>query len=93
MLRKVALLFLASLLMGAAVELLSGPLAPLLTSGHLSVRLMGLLLLTGSGMAIFALFAQITGGADLIGFTRRLRKGRENGDGDKRDSMPGFMSD
>lgn len=92
-LRKVALLFVASLLMGAAVELLSGPLAPLLTNGHLSIRLAGLLLLTGSGMATFAVFAQITGGADLIGFTRRLRKGREKGEDGKRDAMPGFMSD
>ena len=67
--RRVPLLALASLLMGAclyvAMGFLAGPLA-----GHLLARGLSVLALVAGGMVVFALFCQLTGAVDF----RRLLK-------------------
>ncbi len=68
--RRVSLLALASVLMGAclyvALGLLAGPLA-----GGLLARAAAVLALVAGGMAVFALFCQLTGVVDFRRFIRR----------------------
>jgi putative peptidoglycan lipid II flippase len=73
-LKKLALVLLASLLMGVVIHFTAGALAPYLKDGWLLVRIAGLGLLVLTGIVAFALFAQLTGGSDLIGLAKSLKR-------------------
>jgi len=74
LLRRLVLVFLASLLMGAVLHFAALLLAPWLTDTWLAVRAAGLALLVVLGMAVFAVFTQISGGADLTGMLKALTR-------------------
>ncbi|MBO0347228.1 murein biosynthesis integral membrane protein MurJ [Roseibium sp. CAU 1637] len=73
-LRKVFFLLVCSLLMGVALHFAAGWLAPLFADGALPVRLGGLALLVGTGLVIYAVLVQATGGSDLIAHAKALRR-------------------
>ncbi|WP_310621980.1 murein biosynthesis integral membrane protein MurJ [Flexibacterium corallicola] len=73
-LRRIPLLVIASLLMGAALWFGALMLEPLYYSEFFAVRAAELLILVGGGMVFFALFVQLTGAVDLLGQMKRLRR-------------------
>ncbi len=73
-LKKLCLILLASALMGVAVHFASIFLSPWISGPHLAGRIAGLAVLVFIGMAVFALFAQITGGSNLIGHLKTLKR-------------------
>lgn len=75
-LRRLPLLALASVLMGAGLILGAAVLAPWLGEGGTLLRFLALALLVAVGMALFALFVQVTGAVDLRGYLRRIRDRR-----------------
>jgi putative peptidoglycan lipid II flippase len=74
LLRRLFLVFLASLLMGVTVYFAAQLLAPFLTDGWLVIRAASLVALVLTGMATFALFAQLSGGSDLVGMVKALTR-------------------
>ncbi len=74
-LRKLALILLASLVMGGAIEIASIWLEPLITAPMLLARLGGLGALVLAGMMVFGVMVQLTGGSDLIKHARALKRG------------------
>ena len=74
LLRRLALVFAASLLMGAAVHFAALYLAPYLAHGWLLIRVASLGALVLTGVVTFALAAQFSGGADLVGMVKALRR-------------------
>lgn len=73
-LRKIALILVASLVMGGAVHLASIGLADYLSDGWFIVRATALGALVGVGMLTFAIVAQLTGGSDLIAHAKSFRR-------------------
>ncbi|MBN9673100.1 murein biosynthesis integral membrane protein MurJ [Roseibium aggregatum] len=73
-LRRLALVFLASLLMGAGLHFAAIWLAPYLGDAWLAVRAASLLLLIASGAVVFAAAVQLSGGADLIKLAKALTR-------------------
>ena len=73
-LRKIALILLASLVMGGVIHLVSGALHPYLTGGGLLTRLAALGGLVLIGMATFAVVAQVTGGSNLVAHAKSFRR-------------------
>ncbi|MBD8891499.1 murein biosynthesis integral membrane protein MurJ [Roseibium litorale] len=73
-LRKVALILLSSIVMGLAVEGLSMVLEPWMASGNLAIRAGALGVLVLAGMIVFAAAVQITGGTDLLGHIKALKR-------------------
>jgi len=74
LLRRLVLVFLASLLMGAVVYFAAGVMAPWLTDTWLLVRAASLVLLVLLGMVTFALFTQLSGGSNLLGMVKALTR-------------------
>jgi putative peptidoglycan lipid II flippase len=74
--RRLPLLAAASLLMGVAVYWLWRLLANWFVDPSLVVRLVGLGMLVGGGMALFALFCQFTGAVDVRPYFAALRRRR-----------------
>jgi len=72
-LRKCALILVASLLMGGVVEAVSIPLAPYLDHGWLLIRIAALGALVLAGIVSFAVFVQVTGGSDLRAHLKALK--------------------
>ncbi|WP_420339381.1 murein biosynthesis integral membrane protein MurJ [Roseibium sp.] len=73
-LRKLMLVLLASLLMGLVIHFTADALAPYLKDGWLLIRVASLGALVLIGIAVFALFAQISGGSDLVGLAKSLKR-------------------
>jgi len=73
-LRKLFLVLLASLLMGGVIHYTAVLLAPYLSGGWLLMRIASLTVLVLSGMIVFAAFAQLSGGSDLIGLAKSLKR-------------------
>ncbi|MBO6933083.1 MAG: lipid II flippase MurJ, partial [Roseibium sp.] len=73
-LRKLVLVLIASLLMGVVIHFAALYLAPYLKDAWLLVRAGSLALLILTGLITFAIFAQISGGADLAGMTKALTR-------------------
>ncbi|WP_321500402.1 murein biosynthesis integral membrane protein MurJ [Breoghania sp.] len=79
--KRLPLLFLASVLMGAVVFVGWLPLSGIFATGTLAMRFASLAGLVVAGMVTFALFVQLTGASDLMGYLkaalnrRRARKG------------------
>jgi putative peptidoglycan lipid II flippase len=72
--RRVPLLLLAAILMGAALYFGIGLVDPWLDDPSTMIRAIGLALVVAAGMALYALFAQLTGAADfrkLLALRRR----------------------
>jgi putative peptidoglycan lipid II flippase len=69
--KRLPLLALASLLMGAGVHFGAGLLAPWLTAEAVAARFGALALLVAAGMVLFAVFVQITGAVDIRSYIRR----------------------
>ena len=74
LLRRLLLVLLASLLMGIAIHFAALYLAPYLTDQWLLVRVASLAVLVAIGIITFALFAQISGGANLVGMLKALTR-------------------
>ncbi|WP_434054530.1 MAG: murein biosynthesis integral membrane protein MurJ [Roseibium sp.] len=74
LLRRLVLVLLASLLMGVAIHFAAIVLEPSLSGSWLIVRAASLGLLVLTGVVTFAVFAQLSGGADLIGMFRTLTR-------------------
>lgn len=75
-LKKIALLLLSSLLMGVVLEFAADWLAPIFHDGRLALRLLALAALVTIGIAAYAALAQLTGGSDLIGHVRSLKRSK-----------------
>ncbi|GAB2186368.1 murein biosynthesis integral membrane protein MurJ [Roseibium sp. LAB1] len=74
LLRRLSLVVLASLLMGVAVYFAAIYMAPWLSAPWLAVRAASLVLLVLIGMVTFAMFTQLSGGSDLVGMLKALRR-------------------
>jgi putative peptidoglycan lipid II flippase len=74
-LRKTGLILIASLLMGVILHFSADALTDWLFGPPLLIRAAALAGLIGIGMATFAVFAQITGGSDLLGRLKALKRG------------------
>ncbi|MEO9773671.1 murein biosynthesis integral membrane protein MurJ [Roseibium sp.] len=74
LLRRLLLVLLASLLMGLIVHFAAQYLAPSLSDAWLLVRVASLCALVLTGMAVFALFTQLSGGSDLVGMVKALTR-------------------
>nr|WP_319384892.1 murein biosynthesis integral membrane protein MurJ [uncultured Roseibium sp.] len=74
LLRRLVLVLVASLLMGVAIHFAAIVLEPSLRGTWLIVRAASLGLLVLTGVVTFAVFAQLSGGADLIGMFRTLTR-------------------
>ncbi|WP_299819494.1 murein biosynthesis integral membrane protein MurJ [uncultured Roseibium sp.] len=74
LLRRLVLVLLASLFMGAILHFAALYLAPYLTDSWLIIRAASLALLILLGMVTFALFTQLSGGADLAGMLKALTR-------------------
>lgn len=74
-LRKLVLVLCASLLMGLVIHFAAVALAPYLSDGWLVIRAASLAVLVAAGISAFAVFAQITGGSDLISLAKSLKRG------------------
>lgn len=74
LLRRLVLVLVASLLMGVAIHFAAIVLEPSLRGSWLIVRAASLGLLVLTGVVTFAIFAQVSGGADLIGMFRTLTR-------------------
>ncbi|MCV0424712.1 MAG: murein biosynthesis integral membrane protein MurJ [Roseibium sp.] len=74
LLRRLVLVLLASLLMGMVIHFAALYLAPYLTDRWLAVRVASLAALVAIGILTFALFAQISGGANLLGMLKALTR-------------------
>ncbi|POF32968.1 murein biosynthesis integral membrane protein MurJ [Roseibium marinum] len=74
LLRRLVLVLLASLFMGAVLHFAALYLAPYLTDSWLAIRAASLALLILLGMVTFALFTQLSGGADLAGMLKALTR-------------------
>lgn len=74
LLKRLLLVLLASALMGVSVHFAADLLAPYLSDGWLLVRAASLGLLVLVGIVTFALIAQLSGGADLLGMAKALRR-------------------
>ncbi|MES0812423.1 murein biosynthesis integral membrane protein MurJ [Roseibium sp. SCPC15] len=74
LLRRLALVLVASLLMGISIHFTALFLEPYLTSPWLAIRVASLALLVSTGIVTFAIFAQISGGADLLGMLKTLTR-------------------
>ncbi|MET1416330.1 murein biosynthesis integral membrane protein MurJ [Roseibium sp. HPY-6] len=74
LLRRLLLVLVASLLMGLTIHFAALFLEPYLASGWLAVRAASLAALVITGIAAFVFFAQISGGADLVGMARTLTR-------------------
>lgn len=73
-LRKIALILVASLMMGVVIHLVSGALHPVLFEGGLLMRLVALGALVVAGMATFGVIAQVTGGSNLVAHAKSFRR-------------------
>ncbi len=74
--RRLPLLAAASLLMGGGLYLMVVLLQPWINDGHIAVKVAIIAILVFGGMALFALFAQVTGAVDFrraLGSLRRRR--------------------
>ena len=74
LLRRLVLVFLASLLMGVTVHFAALYLAPYLTDGWLAIRAASLVVLVLVGMVTFAVFTQLSGGSNLLGMVKALTR-------------------
>ncbi len=74
--RRLPLLALASLLMGAGLYGGALLLAPIFADGSTLLRFAALGVLVAAGMTLFALFVQLTGAVDLKGYLARARAAR-----------------
>lgn len=74
LLKRLLLVLLASALMGVSVHFAADLLAPYLSDGWLLVRAASLGLLVLVGIVTFALIAQLSGGADVLGMAKALRR-------------------
>ncbi|MEW4461124.1 murein biosynthesis integral membrane protein MurJ [Roseibium algicola] len=74
LLRRLSLVVLASLLMGVAVHFAAIYMASWLSAPWLAVRAGSLVLLVLVGMVTFAVFTQLSGGSDLVGMLKALRR-------------------
>lgn len=72
--KKLALILLASLLMGMILHFAAVGLADWLSSPGLLVRVAALAALVGVGMASFVIFAQVTGGSNLVRHMKTLTR-------------------
>ncbi len=72
--RRLPLLALASVLMGVALYFGSGLMTPYLLSPTLPTKVTALGALIGGGVALFALFVQLTGAVNLLAYARKLRR-------------------
>lgn len=72
--RKLGLILIASLLMGAVLHYCALGLSPWITGNLLLVRIGALAALIGVGMSTFVIFAQISGGSDLLGHLKTLAR-------------------
>ena len=72
--RKLFLILLASLVMGAAAAHLSYWLQPWLMAPYLAMRIGSLFCLVVVSMAVFAVAVQVIGGSDLIGHLKSLKR-------------------
>lgn len=73
-LRRLSLVFLASVLMGVSLYFAAGFLEPYLTDGLLAVRTASLLLLVLTGAVVYGVCAQFSGGADLVRIAKALTR-------------------
>lgn len=74
LLRRLVLVFLASLLMGVTVHFAALYLAPYLSDGWLAIRAASLVVLVLVGMVTFAVFTQLSGGSNLLGMVKALTR-------------------
>jgi len=74
LLRRLLLVFLASLLMGVTVHFAALYLAPYLSDTWLLVRAASLVALVLIGMVTFAVFTQVSGGSNLLGMVKALTR-------------------
>ncbi len=74
LMRRLVLVLLASLVMGVVLHFAAIYLAPYLTGGTLALRMAGLGLLVLTGIVTFAVVAQLSGGADLVGMAKTLKR-------------------
>lgn len=74
LMRRLVLVLLASLVMGAALHFSAQFLSPWLTAPWLAVRAASLLGLVVVGMVTFAVFTQLSGGSDLLGMLKALTR-------------------
>jgi putative peptidoglycan lipid II flippase len=74
LLRRLSLVLLASLLMGAVLHFAADFMAPWLTASWLAVRAASLVGLVLTGMVTFAVFTQLSGGSDLLGMLKALTR-------------------
>ncbi|MAB00514.1 MAG: murein biosynthesis integral membrane protein MurJ [Stappia sp.] len=72
--KRLPLLALASVLMGAGLFGGAAVLGPWLSGDGTLLRFVALALLVACGLVLFAIFVQVTGAVDLAGYLRRLRK-------------------
>ena len=73
-LRKLVMVLFASILMGFVIHYCAELLAPYLRDHWLLIRVASLGALVLTGMVAFAAFAQLSGGSDLIGLAKSLRR-------------------
>ncbi len=74
LLRRLALVLIASVVMGIVIHYAAVLLAPYLSDGLLLVRIGGLGALVFTGIATFFVCAQLSGGADIRGLVRTLTR-------------------
>ncbi len=72
--RKIGLILIASLLMGVVLHYCALGLAPWISDSLLVVRVGALAALVGVGMLAFIIFAQVSGGSDLLGHVKALTR-------------------
>lgn len=72
--RKLGLILLASLLMGAVLHYCALWLSPWIIDSLLVVRVGALTALIGTGIFAFVVFAQVSGGSDLLGHLKALAR-------------------
>ncbi|MCK7615261.1 murein biosynthesis integral membrane protein MurJ [Roseibium sediminicola] len=74
LLRRLSLVFMASLLMGVVVYFAAEALAPWLTDTWLLIRAASLVVLVLIGMITFAVVTQVSGGSNLLGMLKALTR-------------------
>ncbi|WP_305986557.1 murein biosynthesis integral membrane protein MurJ [Roseibium sp. MMSF_3544] len=74
LLRQMSLVLLASLLMGVSIHFVALFLAPYLADTWLIVRVASLALIVLTGIVTFAVFTQLSGGADLLRMLKALTR-------------------
>lgn len=73
-LRKLALILIASALMGVVIHFAAIGLAPWISGTNLLIRVAGLAALVATGMIVFGVFAQLSGGSNLVAHFRALKR-------------------